>query len=130
MASSPRPHHLVSERKSWTDAQSYCTVAFTDLASVESQEDMDRLTQLARDRGDGTDVWIGLRGDMDDLDSWKWSLNRSGFYGEGEAAFRDWGEGEPNNYMNKGECCASITGTYWTDRPCNTDLNFICYNGK
>ncbi|XP_063050176.1 snaclec subunit B-like [Engraulis encrasicolus] len=96
MASSPRhQYHLVSERKSWTDAQSYCRGTFTDLASVESQEDMDRLTQLARDRGDDTEVWIGLRGDMDDLDSWKWSLNRSGFYGEGEAAFRDWGPQHP-----------------------------------
>ncbi|KAL2092174.1 hypothetical protein ACEWY4_011972 [Coilia grayii] len=99
MASSPHRYHFVSEKKTWTDAQTFCRGTFTDLATVESEEDMGRLIQLIQDLGYSTEVWIGLRGYLDDVDTWKWSLDQSGFYGEGVGEYRDWHEAKSGSYI-------------------------------
>ncbi|KAL2092161.1 hypothetical protein ACEWY4_011959 [Coilia grayii] len=129
MASSPHRYHFVSEKKTWTDAQTFCRGTFTDLATVESEEDMGRLIQLIQDLGYSTEVWIGLRGYLDDVDTWKWSLDQSGFYGEGVGEYRDWHEGQPNNSGGQ-ECCVEIVEQKWNDTPCNIRWPFICYDAK
>ncbi|KAL2092173.1 hypothetical protein ACEWY4_011971 [Coilia grayii] len=129
MASSPRRYHFVSEKKSWTDAQTFCRATFTDLATVESEEDMGRLIQLVQDLGYSTEVWIGLRGYLDDVNTWKWSLDQSGFYGEGEGEYRDWLQYEPNNSGGQ-ECCVDIVKPKWNDAECSNLWPFICYDGE
>ncbi|KAL7875540.1 hypothetical protein AOLI_G00105030 [Acnodon oligacanthus] len=35
-----RQFHVVNIKKNWTDAQKHCRANFTDLATIESQEEM------------------------------------------------------------------------------------------
>ncbi|XP_071395464.1 C-type mannose receptor 2-like [Centroberyx affinis] len=117
----PRQYHLVEENKIWTEAQSYCREKFTDLATVDNQEDVAKLNDII---GSYSNVWIGLY----DINHWRWSLENEGYYGEGEAEFRNWASIEPNDFYT--ETCAGMRadGTWWDGR-CSDRLPFICYNG-
>ncbi|KAI4899367.1 hypothetical protein NFI96_031364, partial [Prochilodus magdalenae] len=53
-----RHFHLVNEQKTWTEAQSYCRANFTDLATTESQQEMDAVKAALN--GAGGYFWIGL----------------------------------------------------------------------
>ncbi|KAL7880763.1 hypothetical protein SRHO_G00030170 [Serrasalmus rhombeus] len=51
--------YVVNERKTWTDAQKHCREKFTDLATIESQEEMNALIAvLNKTKGH---FWIGLK---------------------------------------------------------------------
>ncbi|KAL7880773.1 hypothetical protein SRHO_G00030270 [Serrasalmus rhombeus] len=54
-----RQFHVVNEKKTWTDAQNYCKEKYTDLATIESQEEMNALLAVLN-RKTGY-FWIGLR---------------------------------------------------------------------
>uniref|UniRef100_UPI003AAAFE93 C-type mannose receptor 2-like n=1 Tax=Centroberyx gerrardi TaxID=166262 RepID=UPI003AAAFE93 len=82
-----RQYHLVEEGKNWTEAQSYCREKFTDLATIDNQEDMAKLNEILGRHYKGI-VWIGL---YDDINSWRWSLENKSYYSEEEAEFRMWG---------------------------------------
>ncbi|XP_062398408.1 C-type mannose receptor 2-like [Sardina pilchardus] len=133
MARSPHQYHFVSEEKSWTDAQALCREQFTDLATVESEQDVGRLLQLAGDHGHSGEVWIGL---YQDVQSWTWSLNQAAFYGEGEMGYSNWGHDQPDNYRDADdpECCIEMKdegkGYMWNDIPCKFNRHFICYDGN
>lgn len=70
-------------------------------------------------------VWIGL---YDDINSWRWSLEKEGYYGEGE--FRIWAENQPNNLKGDQACAGMNTEGLWNDLPCHLKKQFVCYNGK
>uniref|UniRef100_A0A3B4C0A0 C-type lectin domain-containing protein n=1 Tax=Pygocentrus nattereri TaxID=42514 RepID=A0A3B4C0A0_PYGNA len=53
-----RQFHVVNEKMTWTNAQKYCKEKFTDLATIESQEEMNAL--LAVLNGKTGYFWIGL----------------------------------------------------------------------
>lgn len=78
-------------------------------------------------KGEDTEVWTGLYGD---INNWKWSLERRGFYREQEAEFRMW----QNTYytiLTGQSACANIGSTgKWFDVWCHENHTFICYNGK
>ncbi|KAI4874923.1 hypothetical protein NFI96_009232, partial [Prochilodus magdalenae] len=57
--------HFVTESKSWTEAQSYCIECYTDLATIDNMEEMNRLINTVNSSYSGL-AWIGL---YDDLDS-------------------------------------------------------------
>uniref|UniRef100_A0A667WZ51 C-type lectin domain-containing protein n=1 Tax=Myripristis murdjan TaxID=586833 RepID=A0A667WZ51_9TELE len=101
----PRQYHLVEKSMTWTEAQSYCRQHYTDLATVSSEEDVAKLNDpLGSHRS-----WIGL---YDDINSWRWSLQNKSYYGEGEAEFRMWSSGQPDNYGSNEHCVVmSTSGT-------------------
>ena len=71
-------------------------------------------------------VWIGL---YDDINTWKWSLEDSQYYGEGQAEFRNWGPKDPTNGAS--DLCAAIGYlTNWYDTPCSVRRTFVCNHGK
>ncbi|XP_071385649.1 macrophage mannose receptor 1-like [Centroberyx affinis] len=115
-------YHLVEEKKTWNEAQSYCREKFTDLATIDDMDDMKRLIDSAG-RGYRGKVWIGLQ---DKLDSWRWSLSNKSIYEEEEAVFTNWKIGEPNNGGGKQFCVGVLNGTL-SDLICDFNLPFVCY---
>lgn len=71
--SSPQFYHLVKYAKNWVEAQHYCREKYTELVTINSEEDIVRLSHMLGDHS----VWIGLYGS---IDNWKWSLESKGFY--------------------------------------------------
>ncbi|XP_051245091.1 uncharacterized protein LOC127356994 isoform X2 [Dicentrarchus labrax] len=120
------PHHyiLVEKEKTWTEAQSYCREKYTDLASLHNDQDLAQLIELTSSYHQ---VWIGLS--LHNGNSWRWSLKMEGYYGEGEAEFRNWKSGEPNNIGGYENCVAMDNGGTWADDICNQTKPFVCYRG-
>ncbi|XP_037390034.1 snaclec A9-like [Pygocentrus nattereri] len=54
-----RQFYVVNQDKTWTDAQKYCRHKFTDLATIQSQKEMNALLAV-HNRKTGY-FWIGLR---------------------------------------------------------------------
>ncbi len=66
----PCPYHYINAAMSWSEAQSYCRERFTDLATVDSMEDVNRLVNIV-DAGYSGSVWIGLK--RSTQKHWSWS---------------------------------------------------------
>ncbi|KAG7216472.1 hypothetical protein INR49_001958 [Caranx melampygus] len=77
-----REYHFVNQSLNWTEAQNYCREKYTDLATIESVEDLNR---LKRPSGITDGSWIGLSDDpkswwrvmSNDSNSWRWSATES-----------------------------------------------------
>ncbi|KAM4589972.1 lymphocyte antigen 75-like [Fundulus diaphanus] len=116
-------YHVVHERKTWTQAQAYCREKYTDLVTINSTEDMALVKKIL-----GINVeefWIGLYGD---LNNWRWSLERDGFYEQGQADFRLWNSGEPNNAVDDFQCADTQPIATWSDYGCYASRPFVCYS--
>ncbi|KAI4896350.1 hypothetical protein NFI96_021815 [Prochilodus magdalenae] len=126
----PHQYVFVSESKTWTEAQNYCRQTYTDLATINTMEEMKKLNASLKDKPSSS-VWIGLsRGGTG---KWLWSLADGGFYSEG-GAYRNWDSGEPNNAnaVNGKEFCVAMKndiGT-WFDDGCDVLYTFVCYDEK
>ncbi|XP_052403768.1 C-type mannose receptor 2-like [Carassius gibelio] len=55
-----RPYFYINKAMSWPEAQSYCRERFTDLATADSMDDVNRLVNIV-DAGYSGSVWIGLK---------------------------------------------------------------------
>ncbi|XP_057182989.1 lymphocyte antigen 75-like isoform X2 [Triplophysa rosa] len=111
-----RPYYYINTRMSWSEAQSYCRVSFTDLATVDTMNDVNRMINTVKDGYSGS-VWIGLKRGTQRC--WGWS-NGDDTYTQ----YRGWGTGQPSG---DGECGELKSGA-WNDLPCSTNYNFVCYN--
>uniref|UniRef100_A0AAQ5YG03 C-type lectin domain-containing protein n=1 Tax=Amphiprion ocellaris TaxID=80972 RepID=A0AAQ5YG03_AMPOC len=94
----------------WTEAQSYCRAHHTDLASVRNMTENQKVTH-----------WIGLH-----VEKWTWSLADEMFYSDGEAEFRNWYNGEPNNFAQNEYCTAMWYSEKWNDYPCESTIPSVC----
>lgn len=110
----------------WAEALRYCREKYTDLASVHNEEELNKLKTTASRYYKGH-VWLGL---YDNIDSWKWSLEEEGYYGDGEAEFGMWNSGKPNNKGGYENCVQMEDNGFWSDVVCETHQKFVCYNGK
>ncbi len=63
-------YHYINVRMSWPEAQSYCRERFTDLATVNSMDDVNRLVNIV-EAGYSGSVWIGLK--RGTQKRWGWS---------------------------------------------------------
>ncbi|KAG7455018.1 hypothetical protein MATL_G00252020 [Megalops atlanticus] len=120
-----RQYHFVNITMNWTEAQSYCRQNYTDLATIDSTEEVKALTEAVGSGYDGK-AWIGLQ--RAGSDGWQWSLTDRGFYSEGEAEFRDWENGQPNNRVGTEDCVAVERNGKWHDFSCQDNIFFICYD--
>ncbi|KAM3595042.1 uncharacterized protein V6R79_017495 [Siganus canaliculatus] len=114
-------------RRSWQEAQHFCTKQGGDLAIINSRDKHLAITELLNNYRvpsrpiDHSGFWIGLR-DVEDEGIWKW---RDGTrLTEGY-----WNDGEPNNQGNE-DCAATYPRSNpfkaWNDAPCNHELKWIC----
>ncbi|XP_075306997.1 fibronectin-like [Odontesthes bonariensis] len=122
-----RQYYFVSTQLTWTSAQRVCRQDFTDLATIENIADVNAVLQTTSNYAGK--AWIGLYDEQ--VNSWKWSLNDSSFYGEGETAFRNWYPNSPNNLGGQQHCVRLLlfSGTTfkWDDRECSDLRPFVCY---
>uniref|UniRef100_A0A8B9JAC4 C-type lectin domain-containing protein n=1 Tax=Astyanax mexicanus TaxID=7994 RepID=A0A8B9JAC4_ASTMX len=106
------PFYVVNDNKNWTEAQKYCREKFTDLATIQNQEEVDAVKSALN--GASGYFWIGLRQDPEQtIRSWIWSDGSN-------SSYTDWSDGEPNNAV--GDICVqlqSVSGYRWADSGCN-----------
>ncbi|XP_050949050.1 macrophage mannose receptor 1-like isoform X4 [Labeo rohita] len=124
-SASSRQYHFVNESMSWTEAQRYCRQNYTDLATIDNMEEMNRLINTVNGSYNGS-AWIGL---YDDLNSWRWSLEDNDFYQEGERDFRYFYH-EPNNIAGNELCVYMDYNGNWFDYSCDNYYTFVCYDGR
>ncbi|XP_059208067.1 macrophage mannose receptor 1-like [Centropristis striata] len=112
-----RQYHLISEEKNFAEAQSYCREKYTDLATIDSMEDVETLNRTAETAGVSSIAWIGL------YKTWGWSLSDTSFYKHGEEEFRGWEPGQPDNY---GDCTEIYPDGGWHDYRCTYKEQAVC----
>uniref|UniRef100_A0A672P8B9 C-type lectin domain-containing protein n=1 Tax=Sinocyclocheilus grahami TaxID=75366 RepID=A0A672P8B9_SINGR len=98
---------FVPEKVNWRDAQTYCRQHYTDIATVNNQQDNDNvLKTLANENGSGTTPLI-------------WS-DGSKF------TYADWEPGQPSNNNNI-QWCVKIYEKHWNDQDCYFKFPFVCH---
>ncbi|XP_066536557.1 macrophage mannose receptor 1-like [Hoplias malabaricus] len=115
-----RQFYVVNEKKNWNKAQKYCREKYTDLATIESQEEMAAVKTVLN--GTQGHFLIGLRQNETTL-TWVWSDGSN-------SSFRDWKNGEPNNHGS--DNCVELQSEnkyMWNDLTCYTSYSnpFVCY---
>lgn len=100
----------------WSAAQSYCREKYTDLISINTEQDNIKITALVLSNILNTQTaWIGLY-----KTSWGW-LDGS------NATYTNWKSGEPKD----GKDCALMetSSASWLSKDCNEKHEFLCYQG-
>uniref|UniRef100_A0A665UHQ8 C-type lectin domain-containing protein n=1 Tax=Echeneis naucrates TaxID=173247 RepID=A0A665UHQ8_ECHNA len=106
-------YYHVDQPKTWTDAQKYCREKYTDLLSIESNDDLRLMNSVSVPT---TWSWIGLN-------PWRWSDRNS------NSSFRNWEAIEPNSEGQE-HCVAENSQRYWADGDCHLAYFFWCYKGE
>ncbi|XP_067301506.1 C-type mannose receptor 2-like [Pseudorasbora parva] len=108
----------VQEQKNWTEAQRYCRLYHTDLASVRNLTENEEIKKITTPNAG---AWIGLHR------LWVWSDNST-------STFTHWQTGEPNFEEKRDQVCTTIDiQNYqgrWTDQGCTEPHPFVCYDDK
>ncbi|KAL7880286.1 hypothetical protein SRHO_G00025400 [Serrasalmus rhombeus] len=121
-----RQYYFVNVNKNWSEAQAICRQSYTDLATIEN--DNDQSSVIAAVNGSfNFQIWIGQYEDVQN--SWRWYLDDDTFYGVGERNYRNWDSNAPDNTGGKEMCTQMVTNGFWNDVNCNLLAKFICYNG-
>ncbi|XP_067367510.1 putative C-type lectin domain family 20 member A [Channa argus] len=124
-----RTYHYVNMKKTWIDAQQYCRVYYSDLATFETINDI----SFPKPDFSYSWAWIGLQDDPNswkynmgnDSNSWRWSAT-----GEpSKTGFQAWNfvGGDPNSSGGQEKCAMMSTGK-WHDVPCQDLKSFVCFN--
>ncbi|XP_044039306.1 lymphocyte antigen 75-like [Siniperca chuatsi] len=115
-------YHYVADPMNWTEAQTYCRVTYTDLATIENTEEKNQLITTVSSFENNTKVWIGLYTIID----WRWS---DGYRGRG-AEYRNWIIDHPTfYYVYNYFCVLSGNKQPWQANNCLANFPFICNNG-
>lgn len=121
--SSPSREFLyVSERMTWPNAQKYCRDTYTDLATIESFDEMYRARAKVYSLYTG-DVWIGLTKGAGI--HWGWALGENTL-----SQYNVWGINQPDNGFQNGHCGAMRQNGYWYALNCLSVYQFVCYDGE
>ncbi|CAL9687130.1 unnamed protein product [Knipowitschia caucasica] len=118
-------YYFINQSKSWSEAQQYCREHFTDLATIEREEDLSRVHIPA-----GQVAWIGLHDDpaawfqvmTNASNSWRWSVTGATSPG----GFQNWKTVNPDKWAGK-EACVIIQNSQWVDILCTTKVFCLCF---
>ncbi|KAK6470009.1 macrophage mannose receptor 1-like, partial [Huso huso] len=113
---------LVNENKTWKEAVEYCRFNHTDLVSIESEEELQRVYREAN-KSSSSHVWLGLLQSCT-FGFWYWVDGA-------QSCYDNWAP-EPRCQSGCNQCgvMTARNGSKWTEKPCTERFNFICYNGK
>ncbi|XP_033465041.2 macrophage mannose receptor 1-like [Epinephelus lanceolatus] len=114
----PQQYHHIDIALTWYEAQSFCRLKFTDLATVDNMSVKNELVSVLGSHV--TYSWIGLR--KGTTPRWMWSDGR------GRAHFTKWAEGEPNNAGGNEDCAEMVADGLWIDIRCGEDKAVTCYD--
>ncbi|KAK5848245.1 hypothetical protein PBY51_005877 [Eleginops maclovinus] len=106
--------HLINGSLTWSEAQSFCRLKYTDLATVNNVSDRNELANTLGSHV--TNSWIGLR--KGNTPRWMWSDGR------GTAQYTRWYPYEPSG---DGPCVEVFVGGTWNDVVCGHGKVFACY---
>ncbi|XP_058863034.1 CD209 antigen-like protein D [Acipenser ruthenus] len=106
-------YYFSKEKKGWKEARTFCQSQNSDLAVINSDEELKYL----QDKGPAKELWLGLS-DSDNEGTWKWLDGRV-------VEKRLWHKGEPNNYENS-EDCGLLSSGLLNDLTCEAKLPWIC----
>ncbi|KAM9477313.1 putative C-type lectin domain family 20 member A [Clarias gariepinus] len=113
-----RLYHAVRHLRNWTDAQVYCRKRFTDLATVDSVNNVSSVMSQVDPIYTGV-LWIGLQ--RATTTRWCWSTGD-----EPLSDYYNWAVGMPSS---SGQCVSNMNGL-WSNANCQTLQYFVCYSGK
>ncbi|XP_074479922.1 C-type mannose receptor 2-like [Sebastes fasciatus] len=114
-------YHFIEETKTWEEAQKYCRMNYTDLATVSNMTDVKRL--LGKNQ---SEAWIGLYNQAHANRMWHWSLPGVEF----NKSETRWDTSEPSTNPEVPENCVTMKMDKWKDFPCTDRFLFICYDTK
>ncbi|XP_073763998.1 C-type lectin LmsL-like [Danio rerio] len=114
---------FISENMTWPEAQTYCRLHYTDLATANDQADYDELINAVPQDLDGSsEMWIGLYRKSANA-AWIWS-------DKSLSKFRLWGYQQPNNYLGQQFCVGTSLDEQWNDLECTNKFPSVCYSVK
>uniref|UniRef100_A0A3B1JDU4 C-type lectin domain-containing protein n=1 Tax=Astyanax mexicanus TaxID=7994 RepID=A0A3B1JDU4_ASTMX len=110
-----REYVFINNKKTWSEAQSYCREHYTDMASVRNENEREMVYAAGKDNH----FWIGLSKDINN--TWKWSDQSS-------SSFRYWNSNQPDNTYNTNCAAASVKDQgQWHNIECGEQRPFICH---
>ncbi|XP_034538170.1 L-selectin-like [Notolabrus celidotus] len=118
---SSRQYHYIADSMNWNEAQTYCREKYTDLATIESPEEMEQVKKIALLSGLNSEVWIGVFSKI----LWKWSDNYTG----SGAEYKKWSTPYQPSFKNADELCVQLHKGKWADFNCSFESPFMCYRG-
>ncbi|XP_035787112.1 C-type lectin 37Db-like isoform X1 [Anopheles albimanus] len=115
-------------KANWFKALQYCRFHGMQLASIQSQEENDRLEKYVKDYGLATEHFWTSGTDLAEEGNFFWISNGR------PLSFTNWNAGEPNNFRYENgeeEHCLELwnrdgKGLKWNDTPCSFETYFIC----
>lgn len=113
-----RHFYFVNESKTWQKAQSYCRANYTDLATVASLVEVNRMLEnvTTADPSYTGILCIALRR------SWAWSTGDS-------LKYTSWYYAEPNE-ANTIASCAYFSSSGWYNYYCSNTNYFYCFDSN
>lgn len=112
-------HFLISTPQTWSDAEGYCKLLYTELSYIGSQSDQDSLLQAAG--GNSPVGWIGLHRKPDNEGSWIWSVGEN-------VTYQNWDVGQPDNIGGIENAGQILDDGKWLDCEGERLLPFYCMN--
>ncbi|XP_049334382.1 macrophage mannose receptor 1 [Astyanax mexicanus] len=107
-------YHLITENKTWYEAQSYCRKNYTDLVSIRDQEQNEAVKIAGMKSSDF--FWIGLL-----RDDWEWADG-------GRSAYRNWDTIYPRTPSTPTNCTQLNNGKWQNVYCSNSAPAVLCYN--
>jgi C-type mannose receptor len=109
---------IVSNKITWTEAESACVALGGHLASITSATELAALAPLATTVSD-ENVWIGIN-DRSSGGDFVWTTGEP-------VSFTDWGSGEPSDSDDDDDCGNFVgAGVDWNDDDCRHDHAYLC----
>uniref|UniRef100_A0A668UE46 C-type lectin domain-containing protein n=1 Tax=Oreochromis aureus TaxID=47969 RepID=A0A668UE46_OREAU len=113
-------YHFINKSLTWYEAQSFCKLKYTDLATINDMDDENRLINTLG--SNVTSSWIGLYNGQ--TNRWLWSD------GSGIASFTQWSPDEPNNSEGIESCGEMYDNGLWNDAYCGFAMAYVCYESE